>query len=189
MCRDRVKVTEDDLKRAFETKFGEKRATKIILWRKDEFRIAQKQWDEARKSDADFDRIARSQFNPELAGGAGKVEPVGRYPDADNTLVADTAFQLKEGEVSQLFQTPAGIMCVKNVGTVPAVIGVALEQVRVGLTKEVFERKLSRELGAMFGEMKQTANPNILLRGPTSSRGFEESNYQLIQQAVGSTPK
>lgn len=189
MCRDRVKVNEEELKRAFETKFGEKRATKIILWRKDEFRIAQTQWDEARKSDAEFDRISRSQFDPNLAAGAGKVEPVGRYPDADNTLIADTVFKLKEGEVSQLFQTPAGIMCVKNVGTVPAVIGVALEQVRVGLTKEVFERKLSRELGAMFGEMKQAANPNILLRGPTSSRGFEESNYQLIQQAVGSTPK
>ena len=189
MCRDRVKVTPEELQRAFETKFGEKRAAKIILWQKDEFRIAQKQWDEARQSDAEFDRIARSQFNRELASAAGKVADVGRYPDADNTLIADTVFKLKEGEVSQLFQTPAGIICVKNVGTVPATIGVTLEQVRKNLEKDVFERKLSRELGVMFAEMKAVANPNLVLRGPTSSKEFEEGNKQLIQQAVGSVPK
>lgn len=189
LCRERVKVNEDDLQKAFETNYGEKRAAKIILWRKDEARIAQKQWDEARKSDEAFDRIARSQFNPELAAGAGKVEPIGRYPQADNPLIAKVVFTLREGEVSQLFETPAGIMCVKCVGTVPPVLGVTLEQVRVGLGKEVYERKLSRELGVMFGEMKQAANPNILLHGPTTTKEFEEGNRQLLQQTGGSQPK
>lgn len=189
MCRERVKVNAEDLQKAFETKYGEKRDARIILWRRDEARIALKQWDEARKSDKDFDRIARSQFDPNLASGGGRVEPIGRYPDADDPKIAETVFSLKDGEVSQLFETPAGIICVKCVGRVPPVPEITLDRVREGLAKEVFERKLSRELGTMFGEMKQAANPNLLLRGPTSSREFEDGLRPLIQQVVGTKEK
>jgi hypothetical protein len=186
LCRERVKVTDDDLKKAFENAYGEKRTAKIILWQRDQARIALKQWDEARQSDAEFDRLARAQFDPNLASAGGRVAPVGRYPDADNPKIADTVFQLKEGEVSQLFETPAGIMCVKCTGTVPPE-KIAFEAVKVQLSKDVFERKLSRELGVCFAEMKEAAKPNILLSGPT--REIEERNRQSIQQAVGSQPK
>ncbi|HEY3789232.1 MAG TPA: peptidyl-prolyl cis-trans isomerase, partial [Urbifossiella sp.] len=142
MCRDRVKVSEEDLQKAFETKYGEKRAAKIILWRKEDFRIATKQWEEARKGEVEFDRIARMQFNPELASAAGKVAPIGRYPQADNPRIAEVVFALREGELSQLFETPAGIMCVKCLGVVPAVPGATLEQYRAAIHKEVFDQKL-----------------------------------------------
>jgi parvulin-like peptidyl-prolyl isomerase len=189
LCRERVKVNKEDLEKAFENKYGEKRAAKVILWRRDEARIALNQWDQARKSDAAFDSVARSQHDPNLASAGGRVEPVGRYPDAEDSKIADVVFQLKEGEVSQLFETPAGIICVKNTGTVPANKSVKLDDVKEQLTKHVYERKLAKELGVCFGEMKQAANPTILLRGPTSYREFEEGNRQLIQQAVGSQPK
>jgi len=71
---------------------------------------------------------------------------------------------------------------------VPPAAGVTLQQVRMGLTKDVFERKLSRELGVMFGELKQAANPNILLRDTTSSKEFDDRSMQSIEQ-VGSAPK
>jgi hypothetical protein len=184
MCRERVKIGNDDLKKAFETKFGERRKAKIILWRKDEARFALKQFDELRKSDEAFDRLARAQFDPNLAAACGAVAPIGRYVDAENPRIAEVLFTLQEGEVSQLFETPAGIMCVKLVGIVPPNTSVTLEQVRESLSKEVFERKLAREEGAMFGELKQAADPNILLRGPTTMREFEEGNRHLIEEAV-----
>jgi parvulin-like peptidyl-prolyl isomerase len=189
MSRERVKVTEEDLQKAFENEYGEKRTAKIILWRREEARVALKQWDELRKSDQEFERIARSQFDPNLASAGGRVAPIGRYPDADNPKIAEVVFSLNEGEVSQLFETPAGIMCVKCTGKVPPVADASLDRVRQTLEKDVFERKLSRELGVLFGEMKLAANPNILLRGPTTTREFEEGNRQLIQQAVGTQPK
>jgi parvulin-like peptidyl-prolyl isomerase len=189
LCRPRVKISEDDLNKAFENQYGEKREAKIIIWRKDEFRIALKQWDEARKGADSFDRIARSQSDPNVAGAAGRVAPIGRYPLADNPLIAETVFKLEVGEVSQLFETPAGIMCVKCTGKVPPVAGVKLENVRTGLEKLLFDQKLAREQGLLFGEMKHAANPNILLRGPTSSREFEEGNRQLIEQVIGTQPR
>jgi len=188
LCRERVTVTDEDLQKAFENKYGEKRSAEIVLWRREDARVALAQWDELRKSDQAFARIARSQFDPNLASAGGRVEPIGKYPDAENSKIADVIFELKTGEVSQLFETPAGIVCVKCTGAVPANKAVTLDQVKVQLGKDVFERKLARELGVLFAEMKRTANPNILLRGPTSSREFEEGNRELIQQA-GGTPK
>lgn len=189
LCRERVKVTAEDLQQAFENKYGEKRELRLILWPRDQARVALKQWDEARKSDQDFDRIARSQTDPNLAAAGGKIEPMGRYPDADNPKIAEVAFSLKEGEVSQLFETPAGIICIKLIRKIPPVAGVSLDQVKETLTAEKYERKLSRELGLYFGELKAAANPNILLRSPTSSRDFEDLDRQLIQQVSGTKPK
>jgi parvulin-like peptidyl-prolyl isomerase len=189
LCRQRVKVEAEDVQKAFETKYGEQREAKIIVWPREQARVALRQWDEARKSDAEFDRVARSQSDPNVASAAGRVAPVGRHPEADNTKVADTLFQLKLGEVSQLFETPAGIMCVKLIAIIPPKTDVKLEQVKEQLTKEVYERKVSRDMGTLFAEMRQTANPDILLRGPTTSREFEEGNRQLLQQAVGGDKK
>jgi len=189
MCRSRIKVSDEELRKAFETQFGEKRALKIILWRKDEFRIAEKQWAEARQSDANFDKIARAQYTPGLAAAAGKVAPIGRYPDAENSLIAETVFNLdpndSKSNLSQLFATPAGIVCVKCVGIVPAVAGASFEKERPGLEKMVSEQKLSKELGVMFAELKQAANPNILLGGQSNAHDIEERNKYLIEQAGG----
>ena len=77
MCRDRVKVTDDDLRKAFENRYGEKRQAKVICWNKQDQKAALKQWEEARKSEVDFDRIARTQADPNLASSCGLVAPVG----------------------------------------------------------------------------------------------------------------
>jgi parvulin-like peptidyl-prolyl isomerase len=192
LCRDRVKVTEEDVKRLFENKYGEKRAAKIILWPKAEARLALKQWTEARKGDAEFDRMARAQENPNLASSAGQVAPVGRYSDADNLVVENALFGytnaegrwiegLQVGEVSQLFETPVGIMCVKYLGPVPPV-GVTLDSVRAALEKEAFEKKLAKEIPTVFNLLKREANPNVFLKGPPSDQENAEGVRQLINQ-------
>lgn len=120
MCQDQVRITEDEIKRAFENKYGERRQPKIIIWKADDNRAAQRQWDEARKSEADFDRIARSQFTASLAATAGLIAPIGRYPDVQDETCTKKLNELKMGEMTELFGTPAGIMCMKLVSIVPA---------------------------------------------------------------------
>lgn len=188
MCRDRVKVAKEDVEHAFENRFGEKRRAKVILWKKDEARLALKQWDEARKSDEDFDRIARAQSDPTLASKCGEVEPIGRYVDADDRRIEQVVFSLRVGEVSQLFETPVGIMCVKCIGVVPPQAGVTLEAVRAELEKLVYQRKLDRAIPSYFAELKQAAGAEVLLRGPTTPREFQDGVWNLIQQAGGTAP-
>lgn len=188
MCRDQVKVSDDDLKKAFENRYGEKREAKVILWSKEDFRLAQKQWDEARKGDADFDRIARMMRDPNLAAACGKVAAIGRHTDAENPLIERVVFSLEVGEVSQLFQTPAGIMCVKCVGKIPQVSGVTLEAVRANLEKEVYEKKLARQIPELFNELKKQANPDILVRGAPTPQENAEGVKHLLQLINHTTP-
>lgn len=188
MCRDKVKVTEDDLGKAFERYYGEKREAKIILWDAGAFRLATKEWDVARQGEAQFDQVARTQKDPNLAAAAGRVRPVGRHGDAPNPLIEKVVFTLKEGEVSQLFQTPAGILCIKCTGVIPPAPGVKLADVRPALEKDVFAQKLAQEVPALFAALRSAANPNLILRGPPTERENQEGVLQIINQA-GVPPK
>ncbi len=67
LCTDRVKVTDEDVQKSFENIYGERREAKLICWSLTDQKLALKQWEEARKSDADFDRIASQQADPNLA--------------------------------------------------------------------------------------------------------------------------
>lgn len=190
MCRDNVKVTEEDLRKAFENRHGERRQAKVICWNKNDERIALKQWEEARKGetqaerDTNFDRIARTQADPNLASSCGQIAPVGRHAEAENDALHKTLFSLKVGEMSQLFQTPAGIMCVKCVAVIPPDANVKLEgDLRKNLEKEMFDKKLTAEIPAFFNKCKEVAQPNLLLKGPPTPREFREGVNALIQTA------
>ncbi|HUR53526.1 MAG TPA: hypothetical protein VMZ71_05325, partial [Gemmataceae bacterium] len=188
MVRATVKVTDDDLARAFESQYGEKRQPKIILWDKTEMRQALKDWDTARKGPAEFDSVASKQRDVNLAAAAGKTKPVGKHLDAESPILERILFALPVGEVSQLFETPAGIMCVKCEAIIPPAAGVTLDKVRADLEKEVFAKKLDKAIPAYFGELKAKANPNLLLKGPPTPRENREGVEQIIRQASGTVP-
>jgi hypothetical protein len=191
MCRDRVKVTEDDLKRLFENKYGEQRQAKLICWPKAEEKIALKQWEEARKGDVEFDSIARRQGDPNLAAAAGLTAPVGRnaFEDTEgrDASVEKVLFTLKEGEMSQLFQVSAGVMCVKCVKIIPPNATVTMDKVRETLQKEVFDRKLSAEIPEFFKHLKKVADPQVYLKGPPSAKEFLDRTKEIMQTS-GLTP-
>lgn len=191
MCRDRVKVTEEDLKRIFENRYGEKRQAKIIRWPEKELRAAQHDWDMARKGDTEFDSVARRQADPSLAAAAGQTQPVGRNAFEESEGKQDeierVLFSLKVGEISQLFQTKAGIMCVKCVAIIPPDPNVKLEQVKTTLEKEVHDRKLSQEVPKYFTELKKRADPKVFLKGPPTAREFEEGTKEIMKMG-GITP-
>ncbi len=189
MCQDKVQVTADDLQKAFERHYGEKRLARIILWGKDEFRRANKEWNEARQGETEFARIARAQSDPNLAAAGGQIRPIGRHGDAPNPLIEKVVFTLKDGELSELFQTSAGILCIKCVGVVPPTAGVKLEDVRPALEKEVFAQKLGREIPALFATLRAAANPNLILRGPPTERENQEGVQQILNQAGVPLPK
>ena len=175
MCRDRVKVTDEDLQRLFENKYGEKRQAKIIRWNKGEVKAALKGWEEARKGDTEFDSIARTQADPNLAAAAGQTQPVGKnaYDDSPGKQdeVERVLFSLKVGEISQLFNSEAGILCVKCVAIIEPDKTVKLEQVKQALQKEVFDRKLSNEIPKYFTELKERGQARGVPQGPAHRQG------------------
>jgi hypothetical protein len=120
MCRERIKITDEDIKKEFENRYGERRQPKIICWNKADERRAIKDWDEARKGDAEFDTIAKSQATPALASGGGLIAPLGRFPGVDDETCTRELYKLKKvGDITGLLETPAGIMCMKLHAIIP----------------------------------------------------------------------
>ncbi|MDY3553579.1 peptidylprolyl isomerase [Gemmata sp. JC717] len=186
MCQGRVQVSDEDIQKAFENRFGERRAAKIITWNENDFRTAQKQWDEARKSDDDFDRVARVQADPNLASAGGQVRPIGKHPETENEEVHKMLYKLQPGELSPIFKVPAGFMCIKYVAPVPAEANVKLdEKMKEALRKEMFTQRLDREIPKCFKELKDAAQPQVYLKGPPSAAEFREGVNQIINQAGG----
>ncbi len=190
MCQDRIKIGEDDLKKAFENRYGERRQAKVICWSKEDaapaLRIAQKQWDEARKGDAEFDAVARTQNEPGLAGACGLVKPVGRYSETADTTIEKVLFTLKVGEISQLFDTPSGIMCMKLVAILPPDTKVQFDvAMKTALAKELSEARLNLEIPKFFHELKTAAKPVLYLKGPPSTAEFREGVENIVNQAGG----
>jgi hypothetical protein len=74
-----------------------------------------------------------------------------------------TIFSLREGEVSEVVDTAEGLVVVKCVKRVPPDTSVSFDQRRPALEKEVFEKKVAMEIGKVFKEMRDKANPKNLL--------------------------
>ncbi len=186
MVGDRIQISEDELKRAYDNKFGERRQAKVICWNKEDLRAAQSQWAEARKSDADFDRLARLQPDPSLGAGAGLVAPIGRHGNAKDNKVEDILFNLKVGEISQLFNTEAGIMCVKLVAIIPPDDKVPLDdKMKAALRKELTGKRMDQEVGKVFEDLKLKAQPQLYLKGPPSAEEFRKGVTEIINNAPG----
>lgn len=177
MCADRVKVTDEDLLQLYTREYGEKKAVKIIIWPKgDDLKSITKTWDLIRKSEAEFDATARSQSNASLASTAGEIKPIARFQIGDDKdkIVETIAFTLKEGEVSQIFETHQGYMVMKLVKTIPADAKVKLADVKERLHKEAYDLKQAAEIPKMFAELSKDAKPSILLSGPPAAWRFEK---------------
>jgi hypothetical protein len=189
MCKDRVKVSDEDIKKEYENRFGERRQAKIICWSKEDLRAAQQQWDSARKGDAEFDSIAKQQADANLAAACGLVKPIGRHPEGDDDTVVKTLYSMKVGEISGIIEVKAGLMCIKCVAIVPPEAGKALDdKMKAALHRELFDKRLTAEIPKCFQELKTAATPNLLLKGPPSAAEFREGVNNIIKQAGGPPP-
>lgn len=185
MVRDRVKLTEEDIQRAFERKYGEKRACEIILWPKGEERVALNEWTAIRDKRKTFEQVARMQADPNLAAAAGRIPPVSRHLEAQDNIIEKIAFELPIGEMSHLLQTQAGTLCLRVTGKVPPVAGVKLEEVRGELEREEFAKRVTREIPAFVNELRKAAAPTLLLQIDPYAVNFD----QVRQDAEKLLPK
>ena len=125
LCEDRLTVSEDDVRKAYESRYGEKVECRIIEWpvkldkdlrdaylkkgktAADLEQIEQKYESDARatyllilENEEAFAAAARRQMNKALAASGGKVRPFGRYT-LENELLEKTAFSLRPGTISR----------------------------------------------------------------------------------------
>jgi hypothetical protein len=161
LCKDRVRVTEEDLQHAFESAYGECVECRIIVWPKGEEKTAERQCTHLLEDPDLFDRLAKQQANPALAGKAGLIEI--RRNATNCPGLEKNAFVLKEGEVRLLIDTPEGVAALKCVRRIPADAAKKLDDVREALEKEVRAKKIEQEIPVLMNELKEKARARVLM--------------------------
>ncbi len=184
MCRDRVTVTEQDLVDAFEAYHGEKVECQIIMWPSSTKAQVMGIYGKLRDSEVEFNTAAKTQGDPKLASTAGHIAPFGRKTTG-NELLEQTAFALKPGEISQLIDTPEGLVVIKCIKHLQP-DGTKLEDVRAQLTKDIINRKINQiEIPRLFADLQKQAQPKVFLQKPTTEEELLRDVRKELSSAAG----
>jgi parvulin-like peptidyl-prolyl isomerase len=189
LCKDRVSVSDKDLHDGFEAYYGEKVKCKIILWPKnDDPKLPMRLYGEIRDSEEKFEQIARKQANPTLASKGGLLDPFGRHTTG-NEEFEKVAFSLEPGEVSQLIETPEGVVVIKCIERIPANSTKTLAEVREWMEKEILNKKVQLEIPQVFKQLKEEANPKKVMHTPQTEEELERNVLQEIKEGGESVKK
>jgi hypothetical protein len=172
LANSQLALTEEDLKREFACQYGPKAVIRVIIFNDE--RIAKKSWGEIGGKLDVFIQHAKMQPNIDLAASAGKMMPFGRHTTHD--VIEERAFQLKDGEISEVIQTPQKTyVIIYKEGEIPANTKVAFEQKKEELRSFAMEKKRQVKVPEIIAELKNQASTKIKLLLDTN----EETNRAL----------
>jgi hypothetical protein len=181
LCSQRIHITDEDLKAAFDAHYGEKVDCRLIMWPKEEKpKVMNEIYAKIRDDSKVFESVATHQASSQLASTAGKIDPIGRHTTGNDELEA-AAFRLHPDELSPLIETPEGLVVLKCVKRIPPDQTKKLETERAALEREVFERKLQHEMPNLFREMRDKAKPMLFLKKTTSESELKREVQQELQ--------
>ena len=181
LVRSRVKVTDEDIKKAFDAYYGEKVECRIVMYEKGFERAVLSDYPRLRDSEEEFHKAAKNQKSSSLAATAGKIRPIARNTTGNDEL-EKAAFALQPNEVSPVIGTPEGLIIVKCDKRIPADTTVNLESVREKITAEIIEKKIAAEIPVAFAEMRKRANPKIILQGVNQMDDLTKTIAPLIKE-------
>ncbi|HZU35763.1 MAG TPA: peptidylprolyl isomerase [Gemmataceae bacterium] len=166
LCRNRVKVTDEDLHNAFEAYYGERVRCKLILFPREEKARVMEIYAKLRDNPAEFEAAAKQQASSQLAASAGDIAPFGRHTTGNEELEKE-AFSMQPGQISRVVETPEGLVILKLLEKLPAKKDVQFDKVRPALEKEIVEKKIKAEIPVCFKELRDRAAPTLLMKKVT----------------------
>lgn len=184
LCRERVKVEDEEIRQAFESHYGEKVDVRIVLFTPGpgKERVVMQVYNQIRSSDEEFDRAARQQENSALAAAGGHVKPIGRHTAKPE--VEQAAYSLKPGEVSKVIRAEEGYIIMKCDGRIPGDKTKEYEKEKEALHKEVFERKVQEAVKVVFKELSAEAKPKLFMgNGIVKQKDFEAGVERELKES------
>jgi parvulin-like peptidyl-prolyl isomerase len=185
LVRDRVSVTEEDLKKGFESSYGPRVEVLAIVL--SDHRQAQRVWEMARTTptDAAFSQLATEySVEPVSKGNGGKVPPVRMY--GGQPIVEKEAFKLKKGDLSSLLVVGDKYIILRCLGRTQPVVS-KLEEVRGELEADLLEKKLNAEMTKTFETIHTSAQIDNYLLG--TSQAARDPSRSEPKARVGALPK
>ncbi len=165
LVQRRIKVSEQDMQRGFTANYGERVRCRVIMVK--DHRRALRVFELARKDSSikNFARLAK-EYSDDPGGreNGGLVPPIQRF--GGRPYLEEQAFKLRSGELSPIIQLGNQFVLIRCEGrTVP--IEVNFEEVRDLLAKDIFEKKIRREMAKEFNLIKDQSYVENYLTGET----------------------
>jgi hypothetical protein len=161
LCRPMVEVTNQDLRNAYESRYGPKVQCRWIVFAKEDKHFREK-WAKISLSEPEFAACASTQFIEELRVKGGVLPPVTKH--FGDPTIEKAAFNLSPGQVSACLEMKDGtnvvLKCEKHLA---AVEDKSFESVRLDLDKELKEIKLDQKIKEYVGVLRKQANPRVLI--------------------------
>jgi hypothetical protein len=195
---DRVQVTEDDVKDAYDANFGERLKCRIIMTGTVEH--AKQIWEELKKNPSRFEWIAqndnRSIDQVTRSMGGLLTEPLTRHaaprtvsdaafaqlvdldPKVDRRNKAEvTKYAPKDGDFTGPIQvTPASWVIIRREGVIPArPYDPKSAETRAQMTEAIREAKLKDEMGKVYNDLLERAAIDNKLSGHTTTVRADEA--------------
>lgn len=171
-----VQVTPDDLKKGFESNFGERVEVLAIVMSNQ--RQAQTVWDMARGNPTEqfFGELAHQySVEPTSQTNYGKVPPIRQH--SGQPILEKEAFRLKSGELSGILAIGDKFLIVRCLGRTKPVV-TDFNSVKDELYKDIQEKKLRVAMAKEFDRLKESAQIDNFLAGTTQSGKAPPSTAQ-----------
>lgn len=160
-----VKITDEDLKKGYESNYGEKVEVLAIVLH--DQRQAHKVWEYARNNpnESFFAQLAEQySVEPVSKSAGGKVPPIRKHSGQGE--LETVAFQLKPGELSPVIAAGNQFIIMRCQGRTPAT-KVSFAQVRDEIFKDLEEQKSRVAMTQKFDDLKEAAQVDNFLAGTT----------------------
>jgi hypothetical protein len=162
LVENEVKLSDDDLKRGFESAYGPKAEVLAIVL--SDQRVAQKVWEMARDNPTEqfFGRLAEQySVEPVSASNQGKVPPIRKH--GGQPAIEREAFSLKPGERSGIISTGGQHIILWCQGfTEPVVTDPSA--VREELIRDLTESATAKAMVARFDQLVESAEIDNFLK-------------------------
>lgn len=162
---DKIQVTSDDLKKAFESNYGERvEALAIVVTNQ---RQANQVWEMARNNNTEqfFGELAHQySIEPISRANHGKVPPIRRF--GGQPVLEEEAFRLKPGDLSGIVGVGDKFIILRCLGRTQPVT-VQFAEVQGELTKDIREKKLRIAMATEFDQLRETAQIDNFIANTT----------------------
>ncbi len=187
LCKLQISVAETDIQKEFESEFGTRIKGRLIIWPPTEERAAFMTYEKIRSNDNEFEAAARTQVASHLGASGGRIKPFGRGAGTHPDLEAE-AFKLKPGQISTLVKTKEGLVCFKCDEVLPPDADAKFEDHRERLSRVVYEKKLAIEIPKKCRELRDAAQPRVLLARKETPEDLKRNTETMLQQTGGTAP-
>lgn len=161
----RVKVTQEDLKKAFIRDYGERVKVKMILF--DNLRRATEVHAKAVRIPTDFGRLAQQYSIDQTSRSlGGDIPPIRRY--SGSIELEKEAFRMKKGQISQVITVASKryVILLCEGRTKPTITHI--EQVQKELTKQLVEEKTRVIVAQVFEKLRRQTRVDNFMTGTQS---------------------